>query len=393
MGIQQNIQPEDKLGSAVRYQNPKGKSWFRNSSGRKLYIEPQALDYIENLNGYDQAQVCRGIERLSAVPSPQHGMVQKIRPAHFKAVNAEANFFNYRINYYINSELVVIYEISLNDAILGHQPIPRNERACLYKVRRGGSTTLSASSSLADANKLDKNWATEANLAVTDIKTTHAAVNGMLNHLQKAASLMGVHAEHAYPQDKFNEYTLFHNPHESFESDLFESVRDNLGLTTSNAKQLAAILADVQRKGKPVKWVVHSQGGIIFKQAIAHYLRDNPGQMLDKNTVVFHAGGNNKRVTSSLLSKVGIKKAAPDKDNPFDLVPNLAGGNDLSLSAMSRSLTFLKKIVSNTSNPAESPHTLPFISLEAYHRFLTLAGDNRSAERVKKYMDKVNGSV
>lgn len=56
-----------------------------------------------------------------------------------------------------------------------------------------------------------------------------------------------------------------------------------------------------------------------------------------------------------------IMSSVRDRDNPFDLVPNLA----------------------------ESPHTLPFLSLEAYHRFLTLAGDSKSAAKVKKHMSSM----
>lgn len=393
MGIQQNIQSEDTLGSAVRYKDPK-KPWYRNSSGRKLYIEQKALDYLNNLNTYDQAQICRGIERLASVPSPQDGLVQEARPAHFKAKFITVTCFNYSVKYQLNSELVVVQNITLNDLILGKQDNPKDERSCLYNVKQGEKGGFSESSSLSEIRNLHRKWTVSKRSAVTEVITPHAAVNGMLNNLEKATWLMGAHLQHAYPKDDFSEYSLFHNPSQSAKLDFFESARDNLGLTTDNAKRLAAILADVQRKGKSVKWVVHSQGGIIFKQAVAYHIKNNPGQMLNKNTVVFHAGGNNKKTTDQLLSKVGIKKAAPDKDNPFDPVPSLAGGNDLSLSAFKRGLAFWAKVKgSGDPNPVESPHTLPYISLEAYYRFLVLAGDSKSAERVSKYMDKINGSI
>ncbi len=393
MGIQQNIQPEDKLGSAVRYKDPK-KPWYRNSSGRKLYIEQKAFDYLSNLNSYDQAQICRGIERLASIPSPQDGLVQEMRPAHFKAKFVTVTCFNYSIKYQLNSEVVIVQRIALNSIILGKKDNPKDERSCLYNVRQGEKGDFSESSSLSDIRNLHRNWTVSSRSAVTEVVTPHAAVNGMLNNLEKAAWLMGVHLQHAYRNDEFSEYSLFHNPSQSAKLDFFESARDNLGLTTENAKQLAAILADVQRKNRSVKWVVHSQGGIIFKQAVAYHIKNNPGQMLNKNTVVFHAGGNNKKTTDQLLAKVGIKKAAPDKDNPFDLVPNLAGGNDLSLAAFKRSLAFWAKVKGvGDPNPAESPHTLPYISLEAYHQFLVLAGDTRSAERVSEHMEKINGSI
>ena len=200
---------------------------------------------------------------------------------------------------------------------------------------------------------------------------------------------MGVHADIAFDKDEFNEYTLFHNPSQSGGLDFYESVKDNLGFTTENAKQLAAILRQVQQDGQPVKWVVHSQGGIIFKQALNHHVKKFPGQMLDLNSVVFHAGGNNKRVTEKLLKKVGIRKEGPDRDNPFDMVPNIAGGNHLNPAALRRSILFAKKVTGDGSSTAESPHTLPFLSLEAYHHFLMMAGDQKSAQRVDNYIKKL----
>lgn len=199
---------------------------------------------------------------------------------------------------------------------------------------------------------------------------------------------MGIHADVAFAKDEFNEFTLFHNPSQTAKLDFYESVRDNLGVTTENAKQLAAILRQVQQDGEPVKWVVHSQGGIIFKQAIAYHIKKFSGQSLSLNSVVFHAGGNNKRITDKLLKKVGITREAPDRDNPFDLVPNLAGFNHLNPAAICRSLRFSKKVAGDNTSIAESPHTLPFLSLEAYHHFLSLAGDYKSAKHVDQYMKK-----
>lgn len=104
-------------------------------------------------------------------------------------------------------------------------------------------------------------------------------------------------------------------------------------------------------------------------------------------------GGNNKKETEKLLGQVGIRKNAPDKDNPFDLVPHLAGRNDLYPATIKRTLQFWKKVKGNeTASVVESPHTLPFISLEAYHHFLTLAGDTKSASRVEKYMKRLANS-
>lgn len=229
-------------------------------------------------------------------------------------------------------------------------------------------------------------------VATTRVKTQHAAVNGMLNDLQKATWLMGTHLDVAYKDDRPDKYTLFHNPSESAPLDFYECINDNgLGMTTKNAKHLASVLLDIQLRGGPTKWVVHSQGGIIFKQAVKHHLKENPGVSLSKNTVVFHAGGNNKNETDQLLSAAQVKRVAPDRNNPFDMVPNLAGRNDLSAGSIVRGLAFAKKVggktVSKQKSPIESPHTLPYLSLESYHGFLMIAGDYKSAAKVQKLLD------
>ncbi|WP_075185332.1 hypothetical protein [Teredinibacter haidensis] len=83
MGIKENIKSEDTIDTAVRYENPKAGHWFSKSQGRKLYIEPTALAYLANLNGYDQHQVCKGIEELASVPAPQDGVINTLRPTFF----------------------------------------------------------------------------------------------------------------------------------------------------------------------------------------------------------------------------------------------------------------------------------------------------------------------
>jgi hypothetical protein len=383
----QDQKTDEVLGTAVRFNNPLLSQKSKGKTGRAIYIEPAAQEYLLDLNGYDQLQVCKGIEALASTPSPQDGMASTTRPDFLKAKFASASVFNYVIKYGISSSAVIVSSIRLNHEILGAQKDKSLERPALYTVERIGSLKFSARSTLEEISDLEReSWRRKDN--VTKVRTRHAAVNGMLNDHRKAVWLMGVHADEAFSKDEFNEFTLFHNPSETRNLDFYESVRDNLGITTENAKQLAAILRQVQQDGQPVKWVVHSQGGIIFKQAIDYHIKHHTGQSLHLNSVVFHSGGNNKRVTDKLLNKVGIRREASDRDNPFDLVPNLAGFNHLSPSAICRSLRFSKKVAGNNLSTAESPHTLPFLSLEAYHHFLILAGDFKSAKHVDRYMEK-----
>ncbi|HMW47220.1 MAG TPA: hypothetical protein PKD17_12515 [Cellvibrionaceae bacterium] len=381
----QNI--SDVLGTAIRFNNPLLSQKSKSKIGRAIYIEPAAEEFLLDLNGYDQLQVCKGIEALASTPSPQDGMASTLRPDFLKAKFASASIFNYVIKYRISSSAVIVTSIKLNKDILGAQKDSSKERSALYEIERIGKVKFTSSSSLSEIESLkDDSW--RAKGAVRKVVTRHAAVNGMLNDYRKAGWLMGVHADVAFGKDEFDSFTLFHNPSQTAKLDFYESVRDNLGVTTENAKQLSAILRQVQQDGQPVKWVVHSQGGIIFKQALAYHLKHYSGQSLNLNSVVFHAGGNNKRVTDKLLNKVGIRREAPDRDNPFDMVPNLAGFNHLSPAAITRSLRFSKKVAGENSSIAESPHTLPFLTLEAYHHFLVLAGDFKSAKYVDRYMQK-----
>lgn len=377
------VNKNDAIGSAIRYKRSRG--GFFGRSGRKIYIEPSVLAYLEELIDYDQVQVLKEVEALASIPSPQDGWVHKLRPNFFKAKSGQSNYI---LNYELTSESAIISSIRLNLDALGAKFKTEKERSCLYSVEREGqSRRFSEAMSLNDVSDYRSSW--KAPVPQTKVVTSHAAVNGMLNELTKASWLMGAHLDAAYPEDRPNQYTLLHNPSKGGLPDLYECATDNgLGGVTANAKILASALKDIQTRRQPTKWVVHSQGGIIFKQAIKYHLKRYPAMPLSKNTVVFHAGGNNKSETNKLLARVGIKKIAPDRDNPFDLVPNLGGRNNLSLGGVKRSLSFLPKVFGKTKSGStvESPHTLPYFSLESYHRFLTLAGDNQSAAKVRKYM-------
>ena len=160
--------------------------------------------------------------------------------------------------------------------------------------------------------------------------------------------------------------------------------------TTENAKYLASVLAEVQREGHPVKWVVHSQGGIIFTSAV-EYFNNNRNYFglnsLDKNSVVFHAGGNRiedskkKEGSRTVLSRANIKCEFPE-NNPFDPVPRIAGGNDRTLKAARETAPFINRI--RGDDPQCSPHTLPFITITHYANLLEINGDPSGAERVRQ---------
>lgn len=360
------------------------KKYYIGSSGNNIYLERTAADFLSTLNGYEKTMVEKGIKALSAVKSPLDGFFNKIRPTFMKMKKDPGVIGNYLIDYTVFSDYVLVNRIRFNNKILGRQT--KNERNAMYKVEKTNSARFNKNFRPHNLDDLKSGWEANRQSATSRIDTTHAAVNGMLNNFAKATWLMGTHLDYAYQEDNIEDYTLFHNPTDDALPDLYECARDQCGFTTDNAKHLAAVLQQVQVKQKPVKWVVHSQGGIIFKEAIRYHLK-NSGGSLSHNTVAFHSGGNNQGITQTLLDKVSIKKYAADKNNPYDMVPNLAGFNDLSGGSIRRSLGFRKKVTKNKVE-FESPHTLPFVNLDFYRRMLIHAGDYRSAKKVSVYMDK-----
>jgi hypothetical protein len=333
--------------------------------------------------------VSKGIENLRSEKYPLDGGQHKIRPMFWRVKKDPGIVGHFLIEYEVSSNnRVTVTSIEINTEVLfGKDPIT-SEHHAMYKVDRVGKARFDErfKPSPITVGSLKTAW--RESVPVIRVDTEYAAVNGMLNDFEKAVWLMGVHLDTAYKAEKFNEYTLFHNTSQHGLPDFYESVRDKLGFTTENAKRLAAVLQQIQVRGKPVKWIAHSQGAIIFKEAIRHHLK-HIGGYLSQNSVVLHAGGHKKVEMEALLKQVGIQKNNPDLDNPFDPVPALAGGNDVSLSAAARCLPFWRKLKGwGVEFETESPHTLPFQGLEFYRRMLVHAGNNRGAKRVEKHMKK-----
>jgi len=182
------------------------------------------------------------------------------------------------------------------------------------------------------------------------VYTSMAGVNGQSNSTNYAPGLMGIHVEREFANPSL--YTLYYNPTEGGLMDTWESAQDKVGFTTPVTKKFSQILDDVQAVGHPVSWVVHSQGGVIFSEAV----RFNGGN-LSKNSVVFHAGANNQLMTNAYLQKAGINSGNKTQyvNSHLDFVPNVVGfnGNPLEMwgSTIAAPLLFM--------GPTISPHTLP----------------------------------
>jgi mRNA-degrading endonuclease RelE of RelBE toxin-antitoxin system len=313
-----------------RYSNSSRSTNKISENGYKLFISEQAQQGIDTAGSYDRMRINQKIQSLAAMPRPEDaGKRIGSTDAYRIAVG------HYRLDYVIYSGEVTITEASLDQRDAEHS---KHEKPGLYHME-------------SDGDRFRRR-------RVPKLVTNHAAVNGMQNDLDAAQELMAGHVQYAFGSN-VKEFTLYHNPSVGFLGDLWESTRDKLSMTTSVAKQLAAILDDAQQEKKGVKWVVHSQGGAIFVQAV-NYHNKTKGTPLASHSVQFHAGANNAMVSKGILAKAGIAKVGPDNNHPYDLVPNIAGMNTINPVKIVGSLLAAPAL--SDSGPLKhlkSPHTLP----------------------------------
>jgi hypothetical protein len=333
----------------------------------------QALAMLQTLNDFDLKMVLLDILHLSE--NPNQPLAQRNKFNYWQSLwrsRYPFDRYHYMIQYLRDpaGPGIVIEDVYLDTDLLKSQVPTRNERNALYEVRakrtqgdqahaRMSKSQYPGIKTIEEGKALPTFWAEP--LPVTQVQTRFAAVNGMQNSLTKASWLMGEHVKAAFSDQPIDVYTLFHNPTESVGRDLAECLwdkgRGRLPFS-AQADHLAAILRQQQQLGRRTDWVAHSQGAIIFMAAISHHLAFYGSMKLDKQRVALHAGGSvGTEDNRALLARAGIE-LLPERICPFDLVPNIAGGNDLTVRGVVRAMLFLKNVFSNNGgNPAVSPHT------------------------------------
>jgi len=357
----------------------------------------QSLAMLDNLCNFDLEQVLREIASLANNPNPPESVADPCN--YFRRLwRCRYPFRNY--HYMIEFSRtgdggITIEEVLFDKNRVGLQVGQAGlQRSLLYYVQSVRELRYRDVKSSKDAAALQTAWAVKG--PTTQIRTRHAAVNGMQNDLAKAQWLMGTHLDVAYPEANVQAYTLFHNPTDGIAlSDLAECIWDKVAplpfMTSCQVRHLADLLWEQQLKGQQTDWVVHSQGAIIFKAAVRHHLRVRAGCKLDRHAVAFHAGGSVLASTKPYLEAAGIKIGL-ERINPFDLVPNLAGHNDLSDSGLDRALRFIRNVFSdNGGDPSVSPHTLPYLGICTYYLQLKESGYHREAGVVQEYMGDLTG--
>ncbi|KDC51862.1 hypothetical protein [Pseudoalteromonas fuliginea] len=349
----------------------------------KVKFTCQALAMLSQLNDYDLKMVCADIIQICANPNATNSIKHSRNPLR-RLWRTKYPFRNYHflIEYSLKNNFINLEDILFDRQLQGAKDNFAAERTMLYEVQRLSNHTYDKAISKEEIREIQGAWKPDP-IPVTRVNTQHAAVNGMQNELTKATWLMGTHLDRAYEGDGIKAYTLFHNPTDRAKLDLVECVFDKrLGTKSHNAQHLAAVLSQNNQQGKQVKWLAHSQGAIIFCAALEHY-RIHYGKPLTGQQLAVHGSGSNVERLKRIAHSVGVKVVSV-RNNPYDLVPNLAGRNDLSSSSLVRSMKF-KGLVTG-DDAAASPHTLPFLGLVTYADQLQMLGYTDKADVVRKFI-------
>lgn len=324
---------------------------------RKFERHPPTSGYAVLLNGYanfirlkeeltkDYLQLDRLLTQVRSTPRAIDSKILKGSVSTFQLDNGY-----YRVDYRVANGQVMVFNI---------QPVERlqrardlNEKPGLYSVKR------------------DTQGVWQVLGSKESVTTRYAAVNGQSNNLAKASWLMGSHLEFEF--QNLSEYTLFHNPSVGGLGDTWESFRDKMGFTTDVTRKFAKVLEATQKAGNETSWVAHSQGGAIFAEGVRYLLNSNAsyalknfrlngirhperGELLNKQSVAFHANANNNLRSKPLFARAGIKVLSI-RANDYDMVPNIIGMNTLNPRKLLGSLVYSNHVFNGSV--MQSPHTL-----------------------------------
>ena len=318
-----------------------------SNAGYKVFLTGYAQHILINeKNTHIYFKLERILNQLRSNPRPIDGGYQMKNSIDTRMSPAGS----YNVWYKIISGQVVVYNIEVRDT--DQEARDRLEKPGLYKIKKTGQG----------------NWVKE--YAATNITTEYAAVNGMQNNLNKATWLMGAHLDFEYGKSTMKEFTLFHNPSIGFGGDFWESAKDKLGFTTDVTEKFSKVLQESQKAGNEIKWLAHSQGGLIFAEGVRYFLNGNSswailggfnGIFKDKeeislsnHKVAFHGNANNNFRSNILFERAGIEVVAT-RVNDYDVVGNVIGLNTLNPRKFIGSFVYINHLAGSV---AQSPHTL-----------------------------------
>jgi len=312
----------------------------------KILQKERALHFNRNLQ--------KTIASLRGNPRPTFGGYLKKGTVDTRSTESDSHYISYNI---ANGQVLVFNIYPKNHIKLQRDKLEKIELYKIKKIRPG-------------------RWDAEKTNLVT---TPYAAVNGQSNDRAKAAWLMGAHLEFEFGENTINEYTLLHNPSVGGLGDTWESVQDKFGITTDVAKKLSDILVKTQKNKHQTKWMVHSQGGLIFAEAVRYHLNGNrswaiaggfngvfrkdKGESLNMHSVTFHGNANNNLRSRVLFKRAGIDVIAT-KSNDYDMVNTIIGANTINLWRLIGSVVYCNHVMGGTAQ--QSPHTLMHDNFDAW---------------------------
>ncbi len=349
------------------------------NTGYQLLMTGYAAKVLQN----EQEQVNfidlqRSIASLRGNPRPSLGGYLKKGTIDTRTLSS--SYFH--ISYNIANGQVLIFNITLKD----HTKLQRDqlEKTGLYKVRK----------------IREGEWKREKTSDV--VQTPYAAVNGQSNDLGKATWLMGAHLEWEFGKNKVNEYTLFHNPSVGGPGDTWESIQDKFGITTDVTKKLSKILVKSQENKHQIQWMAHSQGGLIFAEAVRYHLNGNSswaltggfngvfrkdkGKSLNIHSVAFHGNANNNLRSSVLFKRAGIDVIAT-RANDYDMVNTIIGLNTINPWRLIGSAVYAGHVMGGTTQ--QSPHTLMHDDFNAWDQQMS-NGPGKGRNNVQKGFDVID---
>lgn len=359
---------------------------------KRVALNDQALRMLCALNDFDRHKVTEELLDIARYPNQIEADVSR-KNWFQRLIKTRYPFkgYHYKISYGIEeNRKVVIGDIFFDKELLGpRSEMSSLERNALYRVDRTGTAKFTPEfSKLGQTSKeviaaLQRSWETAEPVPARRVDTRYAAVNGMLNPLEKASWLMGTHLDVAHPDANIDQYTLFHNPSDGLAEDALECVYDKrrTPARSHNVHHFASVLHEAQMRGHRTHWVAHSQGAIIFSRAISLALKKYGGG-LNCHSVSLHGVGCNLANIRHACILAGIK-IEQERNNPFDFVPNLGGANDMGTSGLKRSVKFMGLVIGDDS--LASPHTLPYLGLETYIHQLEFTGNHKLAAYARKY--------
>ncbi len=367
-----NNQPPQLFKASHLTQNPE--------SGYKVYLSGYAQHVLTlETKEANFFLLSKTLNQLRSIPRPLENGFAKKGSIDTRMIKTN----DHTIMYKLISGQVHVFNIQVNDSIAKMRA--QLEKPALYKVAKDGNG----------------HWKNKGK--VNDVSTNHAAVNGQSNTLDKAIWLMGLHLNNAYGEIK--EFTLYHNPSTSTAGDTWESFKDKLGFTTPVTKGFSKALLTSQSAGNETKWVAHSQGAVIFSEAVRYILNDesswailggfngafskNKGQVLDKHSVTFHGNANNEKRSKILFERAGVKVLGYNS-HPYDPVHNIAGLNGGGFRNIIGSIVYFNHVTGGSVQ--QSPHTLPYEGMDNWNKNMD-TGPGKGASKIQNQFKAIANNL